>query len=245
MLPQSGNDSATSTVALPTSNTSALPTISQTSKWTRKLQSTITSTSLSNLFMTSTTTNRPTQEIWKNRWSTSSFSTPSWSTKPHPTNGRHSSMPKALNSRPCRHNSSMQKSESMLEGSNLSNQFPTKLRRSKPNFSNLFKPSPLDLTISNATMTVAAMAKGDEEATKATLATTVETMAKATTLVAKAKIAKIGGDIPMTRISPASYMEGDTVPTSASHSRSRHANSSRQLAEISKTSTTSNEARTA
>jgi len=127
--------------------------------------------------MTSTTTNHPTLGIWKNRWSTSSSSTPSWSTKPHLTNGRHLSMPKALNSRPCRHNSSMQKSESMLEGSNLSNRFPTKSRRSKPSFSNLSYPSPLDLTTSNETMAVATTAKEDKA--KATLTTMVETMAMA------------------------------------------------------------------
>ena len=51
-----------------TSNTSAPPTILRTSKWTRKPQSTTTSTSLSSLFMTSTTTNRQTQRTWKNRW---------------------------------------------------------------------------------------------------------------------------------------------------------------------------------
>src|SRR5271155_138434 len=153
-------------------------------------------------------------------------------------------MQKALNSRQCPRNSSMQKSESMLEGSNLSNQFPTKLRRSKLSFSNLSNPSPLDLTISNETMIIAATAKADEEATKATLATIVETMATATILVVKAKTTKIGGEIPTTRISPVSYMEGDTVQKSASHSRNRLANatnSSRHLA-ISKTN---NEARTA
>src|SRR5271154_858476 len=61
MLPPSGNDSETNTVALPTSNTSAPPMTSQISKRTRKPQSTTTSTSLSSLFMTSTITNRPTQ----------------------------------------------------------------------------------------------------------------------------------------------------------------------------------------
>src|SRR5271155_1583545 len=152
-------------------------------------------------------------------------------------------MPKALNSRPCRHNSSMQKSESMLEGSNLSNRFPTKLRRSKPNFSNLSNPSPLDLTISNETAIIAATAKEDEEATKATLATTVETTAVATILVAKARTKTGGVDIPTTRTSPVSYMEGDTIQTNASRSRSRLANSSRHLAEISQTN--NNEARTA
>src|SRR5271154_5795967 len=132
----------------------------------------------------------------------------------------------------------------MLEGSNLSNRFPTKLRRSKPSFSNLFNPSPLDLTISNETMIIVATAKEDEEATKATLATMVETTAVATIPVARAKTTKIGAtvDIPTTRISLVSYMEGDTVQTSASHSRNRLANSSRHLAEISKTS---NETRTA
>ena len=144
-------------------------------------------------------------------------------------------MRKALKSRPCRHNSSMQKSESMLEGSNLSNQFPT-------SFNNLSNPSPRDLTTSNETTIIATTVKEDEEATKATLATMVATMAMATILVAKAKITNMGGDIPTTRISPVSYMEGDTVPTSASHSRSRLANSSRHLVETSKTS---NETRTA
>src|SRR5271154_3356565 len=98
----------------------------------------------------------------------------------------------------------------MLEGSNLSNRFPTKLRRSKPSFSNLFNPSPLDLTISNETMIIVATAKEDEEATKATLATMVETTAVATIPVARAKTTKIGAtvDIPTTRISPVSCMEG-------------------------------------
>src|SRR5271170_5425188 len=235
-----------STAAPPTSNTSAPPTTSRTSKWTRKPQSTTTSTSLSSLFMTLITTNRPTQGIWKNRSSTSNFSILSWSIKSRLTNGRRSSMPKALNSRPCRHNSSTQKSESTLEGLNLQNRSPTKSKRSRPNFSNLSNPSPLDLTISNETMKIAAMAKEDEETTKATLVTMVET-AVATILVTKAKTTKIGAtvDILTTRISPVSYMEGDTVQTSASHSRSKLANSSRHLAEISKTSTTSNEIRMA
>src|SRR5271170_3605802 len=236
-----------STAAPPTSNTSAPPTTSRTSKWTRKPQSTTTSTSLSSLFMTLITTNRPTQGIWKNRSSTSNFSILSWSIKSRLTNGRRSSMPKALNSRPCRHNSSTQKSESTLEGLNLQNRSPTKSKRSRPNFSNLSNPSPLDLTISNETMKIAAMAKEDEEATKATLATMVETIAMATILVAKAKTTKIGVtvDIPTTRISPVSYMEGDTVQKNASRSRSRpaNANSSRHLAEISKTN--NNEAHTA
>src|SRR5271170_1880569 len=236
-----------STAAPPTSNTSAPPTTSRTSKWTRKPQSTTTSTSLSSLFMTLITTNRPTQGIWKNRSSTSNFSILSWSIKSRLTNGRPLSTQKALNSRQCPHNSSTQKSESTLEGLNLQNRSPTKSKRSRPNFSNLSNPSPLDLTISNETMKIAATAKEDEETTKATLATMVETIAMATILVAKAKTTKIGVtvDIPTTRISPVSYTEGDTVQTSASHSRSKLAKSSRHLAEISKTSTTSNEIRMA
>jgi hypothetical protein len=106
----------------------------------------------------------------------------------------------------------MQKSESTLEESNLSNRFPTKSKPSKPSFSNPSKLSLLDLTISNETMMVA-MAKEDEEAIKATLATMVETMIM--TIVAKAKTTQVGDDIPMTRISPVIYMAGDTVPKSA------------------------------
>src|SRR5271170_1060562 len=110
-------------------------------------------------------------------------------------------MPRALNSRPYRHSNSTQKSESTLEESNLSNQCPTKSKLSKPSFSNLSKPSPLDLTISNETMMVA-MVKEDEEVTKATFATTVvETMAM--TIVAKAKTTEVGNDTPTTSISPA------------------------------------------
>src|SRR5271154_3313405 len=75
-----------------------------------KTQSTTTSTSLSSLFMTLTTTNRPTQGTWKNRSSTSNFSILSWSIKPRLTNGRPSSTQKALNSRQCPRNSSTQKS---------------------------------------------------------------------------------------------------------------------------------------
>ena len=45
-------------------------------------------------------------------------------------------------------------------------------KRSRPRFNNLSNPSPLDLTISNETMTTA---KDDEEVTEATLATMVET----------------------------------------------------------------------
>jgi hypothetical protein len=86
----------------------------------------------------------------------------------------------------------VQKSESTLEESNLSNQFPTKLKPSKPSFSTLFKPSPLDLTISNETMTVVATTKEDEEATKETFATMVEAMAM--TMVAKAKTTEVGND---------------------------------------------------
>src|SRR5271170_574089 len=146
-------------------------------------------------------------------------------------------MPRVLNSKPCPHSNSMQKSESTLEESNLLNRYSTKLKPSKLTFSNLYKPSPPDLTISNETMIVATMAKKDEETTtKATLAIMVEITA--TILVEKAKTIKIGDDIPMTRISPVSYMEGDTVPKSALLSRSKLANSSR-LAEI------SNETRTA
>ena len=156
-------------------------------------------------------------------------------------NGRHSSMPRALNSRPCRHNNSMRKSESTLEGANLSNQYPTKLKPSIPSFSNLSKLSPLDLTITNETMmTVAATAQEDEEATMATLATMAMTMT--IVIVAKAKTTQVGGDIPTTRISPVSYMEGDTVQKSALYSRDRLANSSRHLAEI---SIINNETRTA
>jgi hypothetical protein len=144
-------------------------------------------------------------------------------------------MPRALNSRPSPHNNSTQKSESTLEGLNLSNRFLTKSRRSKPSSSNLSNLSPLDLTISNETMmTVGATA--NEEATEATLATMVETMAM--TIIAKAKTTQIGDDIPMTRISPVIYMEGDTIQKNVLYSRGRLANS-RHLAEI------SNETRTA
>ena len=130
-------------------------------------------------------------------------------------------MTKALNSRPCRHNNSMTKSESMLEGLNLQNRSPTKSKRSKPNFSNLSNLSQLDLTTYNETMKIAATAKEDEEVTEATLATgfatMVETMAMATILVAKARTTNQTGevDIPMTRISPVNCMEGDTIPTNA------------------------------
>jgi|SRR5271154_4514555 len=120
-------------------------------------------------------------------------------------------MPKALNLRPCQRSNSTQKSESMLEESNQSNQYPTKLKPSKlNNFSNHSEPSPLDLTISNKTMIVAATVE-DEKAIKATVATMVETTAMATTLVIKAKTTKIADELPMIRISPVSYMEGDTV----------------------------------
>src|SRR5271155_2931350 len=147
-------------------------------------------------------------------------------------------MPRVLNSKPCPHSNSTQKSESTLEESNLSNRYPTKSKPSIPSFSNLSKPSPLGLTISNETMTVATTAKEDEETTtKATLAIMVEITA--TILVEKAKTIKIGDDIPTTRISPVSFMEGDTVPKSALLSRSKLANNSRHLAEI------SNETRTA
>src|SRR5271155_2016316 len=143
-------------------------------------------------------------------------------------------MPRVLNSKPCPHSNSTQKSESTLEESNLSNQYPMKLKPSRPSFSNLAKPSPLDLTISNETMTVATTAKEDEETTtKATLAIMIEI--SATILVEKAKTIKIGDDIPTTRISPVSFMEGDTVPKSALLSRSKLANSSRP-AEISRIS---------
>src|SRR5271170_2396246 len=132
-------------------------------------------------------------------------------------------MPRALNSRLCRHNNSMRKSESPLEESNLSNRCPRKSKLSKPSFSNLSKPFPLDLTISNETMMVA-MAKEDEEVPKATFATTVvETITM--TIVAKAKT-QVGDDILMTRISPASYMAGDTVQTSVLYSGGKLANSS-------------------
>jgi hypothetical protein len=148
-------------------------------------------------------------------------------------------MPKALNSRPCPHNSSTQKSESTLEGLNLLNRSPTKSRRSKPSFNNLSNPSPLDLTISNETMmTVGATAKDDEEVTEATLAT-MGTMAMATILVAKAKTTQVGVNIPTTQISPVSYMEGDTVQKIVIHSNGKLANSS-HLAAIS-----NNETRTA
>src|SRR5271170_1993805 len=141
-------------------------------------------------------------------------------------------MPRVLNSKPCRHSNSMQKSESTLEESNLSNRYPTKSKPSIPSFSNLAKPSPLDLTISNETMTVATTAKEDEETTtKATFAIMVETTV--TILVEKAKTTKIGDDILMTRTSPMNYMEGDTVPKSALLSRSKLMNNSRHLAEIS------------
>ena len=54
------------------------------------------------------------------------------------------------------------------------------------------------------------MAKEVEEVTKATLVTTVETIA--TTIVEKARTIKIdGNDTPMTQISPMSYTEGDIV----------------------------------
>src|SRR5271154_2767886 len=133
----------------------------------------------------------------------------------------------------------MRKSESTLEGLNLSNRSPTKSKRSRPSFNNLSNPSPLDLTISNKTMTVGATAKDDEEVTEATLATMVETMAMATILVAKAKTTKVGVDTPTTSISPASYTEGDTVQKIVIHSNGKLANSS-HLAAIS-----NNETRTA
>src|ERR1700685_3139533 len=216
------------TVALPTSNTSEPPTTSRTSKSTRNFQSMITSTSLRNLFMTSTTTNRQTQGTWKNRLSTSNSSSLSWSIKFHLTNGKPSSTQKVLNSRRCPRNSSMPKLESTPLGSNLLNRSPMKSKLSRPNFNNLSNPSPLDLTISK---TIAATAK-DEEATKATLATMVETMAVAmvvvaTILVAKARTTNQTGevDIPTTRISPVNCMEGDTIPTNVSRSRNRLANS--------------------
>src|SRR5271155_4141923 len=144
-------------------------------------------------------------------------------------------MPRVINSKPCPHSNSTQKLESMLEESNLLNRYPMKLEHSKPSFSNLYKPSPLDLTISNETMIVATTAKEDEETTKATIATMVEIMATAITLVEKVKTIKIGDDIPTIRISPMSFMEGDTVPKSALLSRSKLANSSRP-AEISRIS---------
>ena len=131
----------------------------------------------------------------------------------------------------------MQKSESTLEGLNLSNRSPTKSKRSRPSFNNLSNPSPLDLTISNETMmTVGATAKDDEEVTEATLATMVETMAMATILVAKAKTTKVGVDTPTTSISPASYTEGDTVQKIVIHSNGKLANSS-HLAAISNNET--------
>jgi hypothetical protein len=104
-------------------------------------------------------------------------------------------------------------------------------KRSRPRFNNLSNPSPLDLTISNETMTTA---KDDEEVTEATLATMVETTAVATIpiLVAKAKTTEVGSDIPMTRISPASYTEGDTVQKIVIHSNGKLENSS-HLATIS------------
>src|SRR5271168_4599019 len=122
----------------------------------------------------------------------------------------------------------MRKSESPLEESNLSNRCPTKSKHSRPSY-NLSNPSPLDLTISNETMTTA---KDDEE--EATLATMIETMA--TILVAKAKTTKVGVDIPMTRISPASHTEGDTVQKIVIHSNGKLANSS-HLAAISNNET--------
>src|SRR5271155_4394118 len=144
-------------------------------------------------------------------------------------------MPRVLNSKPCPHGNSTQKLESTLEESNLLNWYPTKLKPSKLSFSNLYKPSPLDLTISNETMMVATTTKEDEETTKATIATMVEIMATATSLVEKVKTIKTGDDIPTTRVSPVSYMEGDTVPKSALLLRSKLANSSRP-AEISRIS---------
>jgi len=81
------------------------------------------------------------------------------------------------------------------------------------------------------------MLKEDEEVTKATFATTVVEM-MTMTIVAKAKT-QVGDDIPMTRISPASYTEGDTVQKIVIHSNGKLANSS-HLAAIS-----NNETRTA
>src|SRR5271170_5651314 len=107
-------------------------------------------------------------------------------------------MSRVLNSKPCPNSNSMQKSESTLEESNLLNRYPTKLKPSKPSFSNLYKPSPLDLTISNETMMVATTAKEDEETTNGTIATTVEIMATAITLVEKVKTRNISDDIPTT-----------------------------------------------
>src|SRR5271170_1104552 len=125
----------------------------------------------------------------------------------------------------------MPKLESTPEGSNLLNRSPMKSKLSRPNFNNLSNLFPLDLTISNETTAVATTAKEDEEVTKATLAITVETTAVATILVAKARTTKIGEvDIPTTRISPVNCMEGDTIPTNASRSRSELANNSRHLA---------------
>jgi hypothetical protein len=72
-------------------------------------------------------------------------------------------------------------------------------------------------------------AKEDEEAIKATLATMIETMAMA--IVAKAKTTD---ETPTTSISPASYMEGDTVQKIVMYSNGKLANNS-HLAEISKT----------
>src|SRR5271170_2334702 len=138
-------------------------------------------------------------------------------------------MPRALNSKPCRHSNYMQKSESTMEESNLSNRYPTKLKPSRLSFSNLSKPSPLDLTISNETMTVATTAKEDEETIEATFAIMVETTV--TILIEKAKATKVGYTIPMTRISPMNYMEWDAVPKSALLSRSKLTNNSRHLAE--------------
>jgi len=64
-------------------------------------------------------------------------------------------------------------------------------------------------------------------------------MAILTTIVEKAAKTKIGDDIPMTRISLANYTEEDTVPTSASHSKSELENeNSGHLAAISKISET-------
>ena len=118
---------------------------------------------------------------------------------------------------------------------------PNEVKALQTELQQSLQASPLDLTTfqrNNRNNDGSATAKEVEETIKATLATMVETMAMVMTIVVKAKTTKIGDDIPMTRISPVNYTEGDTVRMSVLHSRGRLANSSRHLAKI---STISNE----
>src|SRR5271170_7059043 len=106
----------------------------------------------------------------------------------------------------------------MLEESNPSNLYRTKSKPSKLSFSNLSKPFPLDSTISNETMMVAATMKEDEEVTEATFAIVIETMAMTIEVVFFFK-QKTAYEIPTISISPANYMEGDIVQTSVLYSK--------------------------